>query len=576
MDERRIFSNPRHTSADVARITFSTIRKNGLDPQEVRAYLETVAREMGQFEARIHDLQEQVAQAQHRAANPTFDEATLTQALGAQSAAILRSAHDEAGRVMAEAQERAAAAISEAHKRSSEHLIETQERITAMLTDAEHNAAQIELDARNGADRLIETAKVNGDSLVERSREQGQAIVEQANEARRSILNDLAVRRKALTIQIEQLRAARDTLVGVLGGLRDQVDGAIEALTGSDDQARAAALDALRLRPATPEPTEEELLANTPLRQVAEPVLAPMPKSSAVTMLPAESPTAPTPVVAPTPSSPPVASRSTVPEGPDDSVVEEDPGATDVVNEIFARLRKATLEERGASTAPVKKATPAPRVETPTGELFVRRDEALSESLAGLTRKVKRALQDDQNVMLERLRDVTSSVQDELEDEMTQRARYAEAALLSLGEAATAGQGFAQAEAGVNGGVVDQNAIDECAADLAVTIVLALRKRVLAEGNGDASDRANAAYKEWRGARVERLCTDAARRAFHIGVSAAATGGALRFVAAPNDAPCDACALDASAPDRPTGQAFPSGSLYPPLHAGCACTVLPA
>jgi len=59
-------------------------------------------------------------------------------------------------------------------------------------------------------------------------------------------------------------------------------------------------------------------------------------------------------------------------------------------------------------------------------------------------------------------------------------------------------------------------ALQDCAADLAVTIVLALRKRILTDGSGDGPDRANAAYKEWRGARVERLCTDAARRAFEI------------------------------------------------------------
>ena len=105
--------------------------------------------------------------------------------------------------------------------------------------------------------------------------------------------------------------------------------------------------------------------------------------------------------------------------------------------------------------------------------------------------------------------------------------------------------------------------LSDCAADLAVTIVLALRKRILADGSGDGPDRANAAYKEWRGARVERLCTDAARRAFEIGVLAASQGRNVRFYVAPNDAPCDACALDAASGERLAGQAFPSGSDAP-------------
>jgi len=567
MEERRILSNLRHTSADVTRINFSTIRKNGLDPQEVRSYLETVSREMGQLEQRIRDLQDQLNEANHRAAHPTFDEATLTAALGAQSAAILRSAHEEAGRVTAEAQERATATFSEAQKRAATHLIEAQERITAMLTEAEQSAAKIDLEARSGADRLIETAKINGDALVERGREQGRAIVEQANEARRNILNDLAVKRKALTIQIDQLRAARDTLNDFVVSIREQVDGVLVSIADSDEQARQAALEALRLRAPTPEPTEEELLANTPLRKVAEPTLAPMPPSSSVTILPPEPPTAPTPVVTP----------PSVTVSGSESFIDDDAAGTDVVNDIFARLRKATLEERGASPTPAKKPAPAPALpETPTGELFSRRDAALDESLAVLTRKVKRALQDDQNVMLERLRDVKGPIGDELEDELSQRSRYADAAHDALVDATAAGREFAHDETGATGTTMDDAAVRECAADLAVTIVVALRKRIMADGNGDASDRANAAYKEWRGARVERLCTDAARRAFHIGVSAAATGRNVRFLAAPNDAPCDACAIDAAAPARTSGQAFLSGSLYPPLHAGCACTIIPA
>jgi hypothetical protein len=266
-----------------------------------------------------------------------------------------------------------------------------------------------------------------------------------------------------------------------------------------------------------------------------------------------------------------------VPEpGDQQSFIEDDVTGTDVVNEIFARLRKATLEERGATATPPKKAAAPVKLETPIDELFARRDKAIDESLAVLTRKVKRALQDDQNVTLERLRDVKGAITTEMEDELVQRQRYAEAAFDALADAAAAGMQFAYDESGASSELSARVEIDDCAADLAVTIVLALRKRILADGNGNAAERANAAYKEWRGARVERLCTDAARRAFHLGVVTASAGRNLRFLPAPNDAPCDACALDATAPPRPAGSAFPSGSAYPPLHAGCACTVVPA
>ena len=541
-------------------MNFSTIRKGGVDPNEVRVHLEAVAREMGHLESRIRELQEQLAEAQRRAANPVFDEATLAGALGAQSAAILRSAHEEAGRVTAEAQERSAQIFADTQQRSAEHLIEAQERAAALITESENTANQIDHDARLAAERLIDSAKLNGEALIDRAREQGRAIVEQANEARRNVLNDLAVKRKALHLQIEQLRAARDSLSSSIGLLRDQVEVALDAMNASDDAARNAALEALRLRPQTPEPTEEELLAGTPLRQVpAPPAPLEVDLPDGVEAAPAKPRRAP--------------KADAIPA---ETHVGEDETGTDVVNEIFARLRKATLEERGAS-AHVPKKAPAPveQPQTPADELFRRRDAALDESLAVLTRKVKRALQDDQNIMLERLRDVKAMITTELEDEHAQRARYAEASYDALVDAAAAGAQFAADEAGVAGEPVNESAVSDCAADLAVTIALALRKRILADGSGDGPERVNAAYREWRGARVERLCTDAARRALHIGVLAASAGRPVRFLAAPNDAPCDVCALDAASGPRPAGQVFPSGSQYPPLHAGCACTVVP-
>ena len=562
MDERRILSTTRQSSTEIVRTNFTPIRKGGVDPQEVRLHLEAVAREMGHLENRIRELQEQLSEAQRKVANPTFDEATLASALGAQSAAILRSAHEEAGRVTAEAQERSAQVFSETQQRSAGHLIEAQERAAALISDAEAAAAHIDHEARLAAERLIESAKVNGEALVERGREQGRAIVEQANEARKTVLNDLAVRRKALHLQIEQLRAARDSLGTFVGTIREQVDHVLDGINGSDESARTAALEALRLRPVLPEPTEEELLAGTPLRAVPDATLTPVPDVETA--------------IKPKPRKPAKGANES-PEAPAvHDHLAEDTSGTDVVNEIFARLRKATLEERGATVpAPRKAPVATVKPETPSGELFARRDQALDESLAVLTRKVKRALQDDQNIMLERLRDVRGMITTELEDEHAQRARYADAALDALADAAAAGAQFAFDEAGANAGAANRKGIVDCSADLAVTIVLALRKRILADGNGEGPERANAAYKEWRGARVERLCTDAARRAFHLGVISASQGRSVRFLAALNDVPCDACALDAASGERLAGQSFPSGSQYPPLHAGCACAVVP-
>jgi len=560
MDDRRTVSTTRLSSNELTRVTFTTLRKGGVDPNEVRLHLEAAAREMGHLESRVRELQDQLSEAHHLAEHPTFDEATLTNALGTQSASILCLAHEEAGRVTAEAQERSAAVYAEAQQRASAHLMDAQERATALITEAENTGNQIDHDSRLAAERLIDSAKVNGEALIDRAREQGRAIVEQANEARRTVLNDLAVKRKALHMQIDQLRAARDTLGTFVGELREKVDDILTGINGSDEAARSAALEALRAHATVPEPTDEELLAGTPLREVPAPTLdAPIDSTPEITRRSDAVP-------------PPAPARTAPHEG--ESLLEDDPSGTDVVNEIFARLRKATLEERGATAVAPKKVAPA-KPETPVGTLFRHRDDALDEALSVLTRRVKRVLQDDQNIMLERIRHVKAMITDELEDEMVQRNRYAEAASEGLVLAAQSGVQFARDEGGVSETTVEPSLLDDVAADLAVTIVLALRKRILSESAGDATDRVNAAYREWRGARVERLCTDAARRAFHLGVVTASKGRSVRFFATPNDAPCDLCAHDADSGERLAGENFPSGSPYPPLHAGCACTVIP-
>ncbi len=500
------------------------------------------------LETRLADVQHQLAESQRRAANPVIDEATLASALGSQSAAILRAAHEEAGRVTAEAQERAAAVFTQSQERAAAHVIDAQERAAATVTDAEATASKLEEDARAASQRLIDSAKVNGEALVERAREQGRAIVLQSQEARRAVLNDLAVKRKALNVQIEQLRAARDSLHESITAVRASVEGVLSGLMSSDEGARAAAIDALRNRPAASEPSEDEVLASVPLREVPDLELPPLEAAL-------ENPVAPTP-----------RNEST-------GASSDEPSGADVVEEIFARLRRATAEEK-PTPAPSKRAA-AVAAPTPTGEFFARRDDSLASAAAQLTRKFKRALQDDQNVMIERLRGVSGLITTEFEDEFVQRARYVDAVRDALRDAASAGAKFAATETG-HGGPIDEFAtIDDGAADVAVTVVVALRRKILAEGNGDGADRANVAYKEWRGARSERLCLDAARRAFNAGVVLASSGRSVRFVASMNDAPCDACARDAAAGERYAGESFPSGQSHPPLHAGCACAVMP-
>jgi DivIVA domain-containing protein len=85
---------------DVARHTFGSVRR-GFDPNEVRAYLESIAVGLRSIADREHELLRVLADAENRAANPVLDEATLTAAVGTETARVLHSAHEAAAEMAA-------------------------------------------------------------------------------------------------------------------------------------------------------------------------------------------------------------------------------------------------------------------------------------------------------------------------------------------------------------------------------------------------------------------------------------------------------------------------------------------
>jgi len=86
-----------------------------------------------------------------------------------------------------------------------------------------------------------------------------------------------------------------------------------------------------------------------------------------------------------------------------------------------------------------------------------------------------------------------------------------------------------------------------------------------------------AAFREWKGARVERLAGDQAVFAFARAALAAVPGGTtLRWVVDDDGAECPDCDDNALAGPVPAGDDFPTGHRHPPAHAGCRCLLAPA
>src|SRR6185437_4459388 len=174
-DDRPTISSSRVAAADVARHSFDVVRR-GFDPQEVRAYLELVSRELSAWEQHDDDLRQQLADAEERSRHPVIDEATLTAALGQQSAALLRHAHDEAARITQTAEEAAATLTREAQQHATEAMIRAESSAAERIAEAEIAATAVQQEAGQQVATRLDAARAEGEALVERARQQGRAM----------------------------------------------------------------------------------------------------------------------------------------------------------------------------------------------------------------------------------------------------------------------------------------------------------------------------------------------------------------------------------------------------------------
>ncbi len=553
-------SSARIATGDIARHSFAIVRR-GFDTDEVRAYLQSVARSLEVLEEREQELRTALAEAEERAAHPVVDEATLTTSLGQHSAQILRHAHEEAARIVLQAQEGAATLLRDTQSQVDELQARTEAAAAERVVEVELLVANAEQEARVDSERIIAEAVAQAEAVIARAKDEGRTLLEQVQEARRRVLADLASRRRALGIQIEQLRAARDEMAASVLGVRDKVEGILGHLERTDEEARAAAAavaDNFRVHGASEGPLDQDALED------------------ATTAVP--------------PAGPASAGSGQEAEGEPGEEEAGASGSTPSVDELFARIRAGTA----SAAAPPEEPAPEPAGDGAKGEahaeaaggegeevaesepvpgaddeLIARRDELLTPVTARLSRTVKRALGDDQNRLLDRLRNEPSLSGDELvgpEDE--HMVAFAEAARGHLGEAFAAGTVFGGAEAAA---VPAGDAVEESAAALAHVIVTMLRRQI-EEGTGDPADRVGAAFREWRGERVERLTGDYATQAFSAGVAAAGAEGKLRWVVT-SAVGCSDCEDNALAGSVSANETFPTGHAHPPAHSGCRCLV---
>ena len=578
-DRPRESSDPPHIDADaVARKTFASSFR-GYDTDEVRAFLLALAEEVRAVNEHASWLQVQLAAAEQRAtAHVELDEERLTALLGEETTRVLSSAREAAAAIKGRAESDAERVVSQAS-----------EEATAMRSDAMGEALRHRERAETAAMAEVEAAKAHGRQLIT-----------DAQALRERVLADLARRRNAGRAQIEQLREGRDRLLGAYEVVQRTIDHAVEQLRLAAPDAHAVTAPAPAALPAAPE-IEAPAIEEPEGVRVLTPTAPPEPE------------VVPEPEVAePEVAEPEVAGE--VPAEPEPDVVEEiagevivvdefvteetpvvpaDPTIDESVDELFARIRAGRAEEvanaedllaephgdpLGAEKPLTEPSAEDVGAEADGPDVFEQRAAALAPLETSLARKLRRVLADEQNEVLDRLRQGNKlpALDELVGDAAAHGDRYAAPARGDLVGAARAG-------AELIDGVSDAEPadLDDVVTDLGSAVSGPLRERLsgcLADSAGDvdeATELVRAAYREWKTQRIDAVASDALLAGFNRGAFAAAPADCmLRWLVAPDQPPCPDADDNALAGEVARGTAFPTGHVHAPAHPGCRCQVV--
>ncbi len=619
------------TPEEVAYRSFSGARR-GVSESEVREFLQEVAAEMAAAVGRERELMARVRELEERVAHPPSPtEEQILDQLGEETARVLRSAQEAAEEIRANAGARAQTIIEEAEAEAAR----TREAAEAVLGDktreAEVAATVIQREAEGKAQAELRQAARDAEAELATARQRGREMVGEARAVRERILSDLGKRRATLQGEVEQLKAARTELVEATRVAKATLGGVVGALATFDESARPgpeAEPELIELEVALDDEEQEEQ------EDEDEEEVEPAPEAQADEEQRDEDQPdeeqqdedqqdeerqdedqrddEETGEAEETEGAEAAGSEAPPADGTQEADaerdVDEEPAVSvrPQVEELFARIRadrtvavdhaRAVLatepeaepapepEPAPAVTDAPERARPEDEPEEPDADareeedvlLLARRDDLLEPVYAELVRRGKRALQDEQNELLDRLRRQKGrSTADELlvplSVQVTDWADVLEPAI-----DAAYGGGRSSHE----GGGASTGAPRRLVSGLAEMLVTPFRERLLSTLDDVPSDgpdrvvemtsRVGARYREWRSQELESRVGDALATAYTRGVYDAAPEGALlRWVpAAGSRCPdCDDNALEPTARGAP----FPTGQPFPPAHPGCRC-----
>jgi DivIVA domain-containing protein len=537
----------------VANATFSTARK-GFDPQQVHEFLRRVAGELDRLQQRERVLTRELDSA-FAAAPPELDEDTVTRLLGEEATRILQTARESGHQIKSRAEESAA----------------------RLLRDATEEAQRQREEADREAARRRSDAVADAEAELAMAKQQGREMVEEARAYRERVLSELARRRELARQQIEQLVHGRDRLLEAFERARMvaiDVVAEISPLGSPEEYADFEPTGPLPLAPPAPvadAPTEAEEAADDVAAAVAEADFAEVAEVAET----ADADEGAAPLEPPAPDATVV---------PFPTAASEEPAApAGDADDVFARLR-ADAETMLDDTAEVgitvvEEAEPEEVAETP----FQRRDAALVPLIVASARKLKRVLADEQNEVLDALRqrEPVRSLDALVPTANQQADRYADAIAPELVLAAEAGAASVEGKVALDLGPTGTMApVREALASGLVAPLRDRLERCVEDGDGDndaVTKRARAVYREWKTQHIDEQLDDVFRLAYGRGAcDALEPGTPVSWIVDPDGPACPDAEDNSLAGVVELGQGFPTGHGCAPAHAGCRCLIEPA
>jgi DivIVA domain-containing protein len=385
------------TPSSIASASFTNVRR-GFDPDEVRSYLRQVAAELARALESEASLRREVEEL-HRDTSE-LDEATVAGLLGEETARVLTTAREAARSIKARAEE----------------------NMERLLRTAQEDAARLREEADLDIARQRQEAADEAEHTVEDARDEGRHMVSEARAVRERMLHDLQRRRDAARRQIADLDDARQQLLELFGSTQRSVAAVLVSL-GAPAEA-----------PVTPEDDIDAMMTVEAVVATVEPVAEP--DDVVADDVVADDADAESEAMGAVVLSLVVGEPDAAPTAPDEVAEESD------APEVFRRIR--------ADRADAVSRAEELLAETETSEVFdvvatgpsalERRDEVLAPVTTSLAKRLKRALADEQNGVLDKLRRQGGPTIDGLVGTLDEQAeRYRAAAEDDLWAAATAG-----------------------------------------------------------------------------------------------------------------------------------------